>query len=250
MKKLYEKNESTFAIVWIVIYCFVQSLANSLNETIGIEYAASAAFCILQTAVLFVFLKKNGLFKQYGLCRSTVPASRFLYYIPLIFLITGNLWNGAAMNYSPIGTVCRIAAMLCVGFLEEVIFRGFLFKAIAKEESIGKAIVISSVTFGIGHIINLVNGSGMTLIENICQIIFAIAVGFLFVLLFYRGGSLLPCIITHSAINSLSTFSNGNGVATQQQIAKCVSMIAITVAYTLVLSKLLPKTQDKDPGND
>lgn len=249
MKKLYEKNESTFAIAWIIFYCFVQSLANSLNEIIGIEYAASAAFCILQTAVLFVFLKKNGLFKQYGLCRSTVPASRFLYYIPLIFLITGNLWNGAAMNYSPIGAVCHIAAMLCVGFLEEVIFRGFLFKAIAKE-NVNRAIVISSVTFGIGHIINLVNGSGMTPIENICQIIFAIAVGFLFVLLFYRGGSLLPCIITHSAINSLSTFSNDNGVATQQQIAKCVSMIAVTVAYSLVLSKLLPITQDEDPGND
>ena len=35
------------------------------------------------------------------------------------------------------------------------------------------------------------------------------AVGFLFVTLFYRGGSLIPCIITHSAINSLGTFSNG-----------------------------------------
>lgn len=242
MKKLYEKNESTFAIVWIVIYCFVQSLANPLNETIGIEYAANAVFCILQTAVLFVFLKKNGLFERYGLCRSLVPASRFLYYIPLILLATGNLWNGIALNYSPADTVCRIVAMLCVGFLEELIFRGFLFKAIAKE-SINKAIIISSVTFGIGHIINLVNGSGMTLIENICQIIFAIAVGFLFVLLFYRGGSLLPCILTHSAINSLSTFSNENGVSTQQQIAKCVSMIAITVAYTLVLVKTLPQKQ-------
>lgn len=249
MKKLYEKNESTFAIVWIVIYCFVQSLANSLNETIGIEYAANAIFCILQTAVLYLFIRKNNLSERYGLCKSPVPADRFLYYIPLIFLATVNLWNGVSANYSPAGTVCRITAMLCVGFLEEVIFRGFLFKAIAKE-SISKAIVISSVTFGIGHIINLVNGSGMTLIENICQIIFAIAVGFLFVLLFYRGGSLLPCIITHSAINSLSTFSNANGISTQQQIAKCVSMIAISVAYTLVLSKLLPKAQNGNHNSD
>ena len=28
MRKLYEKNELTFAIVWIVIYCVLQSLAN------------------------------------------------------------------------------------------------------------------------------------------------------------------------------------------------------------------------------
>lgn len=56
MKKLYEKNELTFAIVWIVIYCVLQSLANQLNEIIGIEYSASAVFCILQTIVLLGFI--------------------------------------------------------------------------------------------------------------------------------------------------------------------------------------------------
>ncbi len=37
MKKLYEKNELTFAIVWIVVYCVLQSLANPLNNAIGLE---------------------------------------------------------------------------------------------------------------------------------------------------------------------------------------------------------------------
>lgn len=59
MKKLYEKNELTFAIVWIVIYCVLQSLANPLNEIIGIEYSASAVFCILQTIVLLGFYTKE-----------------------------------------------------------------------------------------------------------------------------------------------------------------------------------------------
>ena len=70
MKKLYEKNELTFAIVWIVVYCVLQSLANPLGKVIGIEYAASAAFCILQTTVLFGFLQQNDLLKRYGLCKS------------------------------------------------------------------------------------------------------------------------------------------------------------------------------------
>ena len=43
--------------------------------------------------------------------------------------------------------------MLCVGFMEEVIFRGLLFKAIAKDNA-KMAIVISSVTFGLGHVLN------------------------------------------------------------------------------------------------
>ncbi|MCM1246230.1 MAG: CPBP family intramembrane metalloprotease [Roseburia sp.] len=243
MKKLYEKNELTFAIVWIVIYCFLQSLANSLNEEIGIEFSASAILCIIQTVVLFVFIQKNGLMKRYGLCKPDVSASRFLYYIPLIILATAGFWNGAAVNYPLMGSVCRVVGMLCVGFLEEIIFRGFLFKAMEKN-NVKAAVIVSSVTFGIGHLVNLFNGSGMALVDNLCQIIFAVAVGFLLVTIFYRGGSLIPCILTHSAINSLNTFANEAGVTQGKQIICSLIMIVITVAYTLILMKTLPQKKE------
>ena len=79
MKKLYEKNELTFALVWIVVYCVLQSLTNPLNKAIGIEYAASAAFCLLHCIVLFIFIQKNNLQKRYGLCKSPVPARRSIW---------------------------------------------------------------------------------------------------------------------------------------------------------------------------
>ena len=240
MKTLYEKNELRFALVWIAVYCVLQSLANPLNALIGIDYAASAAFCVLQAVVLFTFIRKNDLMKRYGLCKSPVPARRFLYYVPLVILASGNLWNGTAMNYTAAETVCRIVCMLCVGFMEEVIFRGLLFKAIAKD-NIRSAIIISSVTFGIGHIINLFNGSGMDLVSNLCQIVFAIAVGFLLVTIFYRGGSLIPCIIVHSAINTLGTFANDAALTTEARLLHIAVLIAITAAYTLILTRTLPK---------
>ena len=244
MKKLYEKNELTFAIVWIVVYCVLQSLANPLNKAIGVAYAASAAFCVLQTVVLLAFIRKNNLQKRYGLCKSPVPACRFLYYVPLLILASGNLWNGVAVNYSPVETVCRIVCMLCVGFLEEVIFRGLLFESIAKD-NIKSAVIISSVTFGIGHIINLFNGSGMDFVNNLCQIVFAIAVGFLLVTVFYRGGSLLPCILVHSAINTLSTFANDVNLTTEMHLLRLAVLIVIAVAYTLILTRTLPKKQQE-----
>ena len=240
MKKLYEKNELTFAIVWIAVYCVLQSLANPLNKAIGIEYAASAVLCVLQTVVLFAFIRKNKLCKRYGLCKSPVPAWRFLFYVPLVILASGNLWNGIAVNYSPAETACRIVCMLCVGFLEEVIFRGLLFEAIAKNDT-KSAVVISSVTFGIGHIINLFNGSGMDLVSNLCQIVFAIAVGFLLVTIFYRGGSLIPCVLAHSAINTLGTFANDADLAMEMHLLHLGILIVITVAYTLILTRTLPK---------
>ena len=244
MKKLYEKNELTFALLWIVVYCVLQSLANPLNKVVGVEYSASAAFCILQAVILVAFIRKNHLQKQYGLCRTPVPACQFLYYVPLFLLASGNLWNGVALNYSLPETVCRIVCMLCVGFLEEVIFRGLLFTAIAKD-NIKSAVVISSVTFGIGHIINLFNGSGMELVNNLCQIVFAIAVGFLLVTIFYRGGSLLPCILVHSAINTLGTFANDAGLTMEMRLLHLGVLIAIAVAYTMILTRTLPEKAKK-----
>ena len=243
MKKLYEKSELRFAIIWIVIYCVLQSLANSINEEIGVEYSASAVLCIIQAVILFFFIWKNNLLERYGLCKSSAPARRLLYYVPLIILATGNLWSGVTLNnYSPAGTVCRIICMLCVGFVEEVIFRAFLFKAMAKN-NLKSAVIVSSVTFGIGHLVNLFNGSGMELADNILQISFAVAVGFLFVTIFYRSGSLLPCIITHSAINTLNTFANEAGFTVERQMIHILVMIVLTVAYTLILTKTLPKNQ-------
>ena len=245
MKKIYEKSELRFAIIWIVIYCVLQSLANSINEVIGIEFSASAVFCVIQAVILASFIWKNSLLERYGICKSSVPARRFLYYVPLIILATVNLWNGIALNYSPAGIVCHIICMLCVGFVEEVIFRGFLFKAMAKN-NLKSAVIVSSVTFGIGHLINLFNGSGMELADNILQIIFAVAVGFLFVTIFYRSGSLLPCIITHSAINTLNTFANEAGFTVEKQIIHVLIMIALTVASTLILAKTFSRNQRTD----
>lgn len=176
-------------------------VGKSIKQSHWNRVFCKCCFCILQTIVLLAFILKNNLRKRYGLCKSSVPARRFLYYVPLMILASGNLWNGVAVNYTLSETSCRIVCMLCVGFLEEVIFRGFLFTSIAKDNT-KSAIIISSVTFGIGHIINLFNGSGMDLVSNLCQIVFAIAVGFLLVTIFYRGGSLLPCILVHSAINN------------------------------------------------
>lgn len=244
MKKLYEKSELNFAIAWIVVYCVLQSLANPLNKMIGTDYAVSAVFCLLQTYVLFTFLRRNNLQKRYGLCKSSVPASRFLYYVPLAVLATGNLWNGIAIQYTPTEVLCRILCMICVGFLEEVIFRGLLFEAMAKD-NVKSAIVVSSVTFGMGHIINLLNGSGMNWVSNLCQIVFAVAMGFPLVTIYYRGGSLLPCIAVHAAINTLSTFGNNAGLPLEKQLLHVGGMMVMTVAYTLVLMKTLPKRQVK-----
>ena len=81
----------------------------------------------------------------------------------------------------------------------------------------------------------------MNLLNNICQIVFAIAVGFLLVTLFYRGGSLIPCILVHFSINTLGTFANDTNLTTETHLIHLAILIVITVAYTLILTRTLPK---------
>ena len=242
MEKLYQKSGLAFALACIGIYCVLQSLANPLNQVIGVPYSASAALCAVQAVFLLRFIRRNGLLQQYGLCKSAVPARRFLYYLPLAVLMTRNFWNGAAFNATLTETVCYIICMLCVGFVEEVIFRGFLFRAIA-EDNRNTAVVISSLTFGLGHLLNLVNGSGAGLAETLLQVAGAVALGFLFVILFDRGGSLLPCILAHAVINITSIFANEMGLTLEKGMAMQLVLIAVAVAYALILTKTLPKNR-------
>ena len=159
MKKLYEKSELGFALVWIGIYCVGMSIFDEISRSIGVESSATAVFGVAASLFLYFWLKQQGKLERFGLCKPTVPAKAFLFYIPLIVITLQNVWGGVAMHYDAVGTVCFIVKMLCVGFLEELIFRGFLFKAMSRD-SIKWAVVVSSVTFGLGHIINLLNGSG------------------------------------------------------------------------------------------
>lgn len=234
MKKLYEKSELGFALAWIGAYCALQSLAKPLDARIGIDGAASALCCAALALMLLRFLRGNGLLERYGFCRPRVGARGFLYYIPLALLCTSNLWNGVAARLSPMALAAHIALMLCVGLTEEALFRGLLFRALERDGA-RRAALISSVTFGLGHLLNLANGSGMSLAANLFQVAAATGFGYLFVAIFRRGGSLLPCVFAHAAINILSAFANEAGLSAGRRAAFALIELAIIAAYARFL---------------
>lgn len=235
MQKFYRKSELGFAIAWIVFYCVLMSVGDSLSAEFGIINSVSLPVAALLSAVLYLFIKRSGLKKKYGLCKPEVKASELLYYIPLLLILTVNLWYGVKLNTTAGETVLYVLKMLCVGFLEEVIFRGLLFKAMLKD-NVKAAVVVSSVTFGIGHIINLFNGSGAELIPNILQVVYAVAAGFMFIMLFQKSGSLIPCIITHGVFNALSIFCDEASLSIRQRVISCIFLVAVSGAYSVYIS--------------
>ena len=234
MRKLYEKNTLTFALVWIGIYVVLLSLAENLSDALT-KNAVAAVLCAAITAFLFLWLGKNGLRKRFGLCRPVGGAGRYLYYLPLVVIASVNLWCGVTQKFPAGITALYAFRMLCVGFLEELIFRGFLYKALCRDGE-RKAAIISALTFGIGHIVNLLNGA--ELVPTLLQIAYAVAVGLLFVVLFCRSGSLAPCILTHGVLNALSVFSMEPDYRTQCIIS--LVLIALAVSYSVYLLRRVP----------
>lgn len=243
MNKLYKKSEIWFAISWIIVYVVGTSIADELSRLVGIEKVFSVPYLFAMSLVAIVWMRKNGLFERFGLCKTHIGAKKFLYYIPLILLVSCNFWCGLSKNGSWAEFALYAASMLCVGFLEEVIFRGFLFRAMEKD-GVRSAIIVSSVTFGIGHIINLINGSGATLIPNLCQVVSAIAIGFLFVIIFYRGKSLIPCVLAHQFINVTSFFANESTIDNTTRIIQSVIICFIAIGYAAILLKTLPEKEE------
>jgi len=235
LKKLYNKSEIRFAVIWIIAYVVLVSAGDNLSQAFGVSKIVTLPVLVVLSAILFSFVKNNGLTEKYGLCRPQIPGAKMLFYFPLIILITANLWYGVAFNQSAPETLLHILSMFCVGFLEEMIFRGFLFNAMAKD-GVKFAIVVSSVTFGAGHIVNLVNGSGAQLLPNLLQVMYATAVGFAFVMIYYKSKSLVPCILTHGIFNGLSAFSNEAAMTVQREILTGVLLAVIAGGYAVYIA--------------
>ncbi len=244
IKKLYDKSEIWFAVVWIIAYVILASAGDNISANIGIPKIVTLPVLMILSAVLFFFVKINGLTEKYGLCKPQIFSAKMLFYLPLVVLLTANLWYGVALNGSPTEVLLYILSMFCVGFLEEMIFRGFLFKAMA-ENGVKSAIIVSSITFGIGHIVNLINGSGTELLPNILQIIYAVSIGFAFAMIYYKTKSLLPCVVTHSVFNGLSAFSNEAVMTPQRQIVSGILIAIISGGYALYIAVFVKEKDTK-----
>ena len=206
MQKFFEKHEVLISILLIIIYLVSNSFC---MQNFGVaDYRTTIINFVLSIAII-IFIVKNKLGEYYGLT-SFPDFKKFIYFIPLLLIMSVNLWNGVNLNNSTTEIIFHILSMVGVGFLEEIIFRGFLFKMMEKD-NVNRAIVVTSITFGVGHIVNLLNGAD--LIPTLIQICYAIAAGYLFVIIFQKSKSLWPCIITHIVVNALSIFNVENMIS-------------------------------------
>lgn len=228
-----KNKELRVTIAFIVTYVVGMSYADILSGRIGVNKSITFPFSLILTIFLLLYINKRGLSSRYGLKKVEGKSKTYLWFIPLVMIASVNIWFGIIMNMSVMESIFYFFTMIGAGIIEEILFRGMLYKTMA-ENNEKSAIVLSSLLFGIGHLVNLINGSGAELVSNICQVLYAFSVGFMFVILFRKSGSIIPGIITHSILNALSTFNN-EALAIKYEIPVSIFLIVLSLLYSVFL---------------
>ena len=229
MRKFYENKPVLFAVLWIVAYVVLMA---PLRGSYGDGSLQMLLGLVAISAAMLSVIRLLGIEKELGMTRWLQNGKKLFWLLPMWVLSTGNLWGGAGLRYDGITTVMAVLSFLLVGVAEEIVFRGFLFNGMKKTGSLTVAIVVSAITFGMGHIVNLLTGHATA--ETLVQMVFAVAWGFLLTFAYLKGGSLLPCIVIHGLIDVFSVFARDNEVA---HWAYVIATVAVAVVYCLYLRK-------------
>lgn len=227
MNVFFQKHETAASLLLIAVYLGVSSFCQSAYGLFDGRTAAIHSVLSLSLLLLIFALRSS---EHYGLTRPK-NAKAALYFLPLIPIVSVNLWGGVTSTHHLFPTVCFLCTMLHVGFIEEIVFRGFLFRMLEKD-GVKPAMIISSLSFGFGHILNLINGADV--FDTLLQICYATAIGFLFSVIFYKTRSLVPCIFAHGLTNALSLFQVENETV---HILGSIFLILFPTLYAIYLWK-------------
>lgn len=187
------------------------------------------------TAFLYFWISKKSL-KSYGF-RKVQKSNRsiVLWYIPIIILELSGLSCGLVkLSFTYI--MVNLFLTIAVGFAEEIYFRSIILNTL-KKLGLKKAIIISSIIFGVSHSANIAGGKDVTL--TIIQIVFAFVIGIVFSELFVLTESIYPVIIWHFIHDFLCYITVQPKLSTILVFSGFQTLILIT--YAIVLWRKLPQ---------
>lgn len=223
------------ALIAIFIYIALVNVGDALGEAYGLGSVITA---LLVLALASVLVKKHAR-KELGLIIPSLSnLQKWVYFLPLALMVLVQWVAGLEPGIGAAGVGEAALLMLGVGFVEEVLFRGMLFQAIEKTSTTRRAVIISGVTFGLGHIVNLLRGYSAS--ELAGQIVLAIVIGILLSLLMARTRSVVVGAVFHILFNFSGTVTNQGS---ESQGLFLIGLLLISLGAIVLL--LRPSLQKK-----
>ncbi len=221
------------SLIFILIYVMLANIGAILSLKVGINYVGQIIMFFTFSVLLLMYTRKYELIKTIGLAKIGFDdVKKSLFYLPLALIALANGVFFFDKTITLPDVILTLFFMILVAFLEELLFRGFLLKSIEQRSTTKTAIIISGVTFGFGHIVNVFNGySGMS---QITQIVLAVLIGIVLAVLFVHTKSIVPGIIFHFIFNTASALSKD--VPPLYDYISVGVILLITAIYLIYLS--------------
>ena len=214
--------------------------------------------------LLFLLISWLGMKHEAGFTRPSEWRQLWLVW-PLVAYsfvnIDERILDGSiAFNFSsPWLPVLFVLLYLSVGFIEEILFRGLILPLMLRrwgqtKRGIYQAVIVSSVIFGLLHLINLLMGR-RTMLSTGAQIIYGLFFGIFFAACFLRNRSIWPVIFTHALFDFCGnltelTTANDFGAIPQTNLQGVLMVVALTLPLLLYGLFILRKVKPEElPAN-
>lgn len=241
-----KKNKSLFFLlffVWvfviIVIECIDVKIFNDLNYDVKVKRIISyvlllpAIIGLIRLSGFHVFNKVHGI--TWFFVSLTIAVNNF----PFVQAISGNL---SIVNGEFWRVVVFTVDCIMVAAIEELIFRGLVFNLILESSSkdkkgLIKAIAISSVIFGLSHLLNLFGGA--SLLPTIAQVGYTSLIGALCAFLLFKTRNIIFPWIFHAVYNFCGTILTVSGIGSGFVLDLTTVIITATVAVVVGVLSLV-----------
>lgn len=239
MKYLRENKPIWHAMVWVAVYVALVNVGDLMSPQLPTGVPVTGILLGLLSIALLIYLRRTGLVAFYGLRRPQRGAMGFaLYLVPLFAIAFLQYAKGLIPDLDAMTVLFACLLVAGVAFIEELLFRGFLFQALLEKSNLNRAILISGVTFGIGHIVNLARGYSVS--DQLIQIVAAVAIGIALAYCVALTGSIVPGVVFHALFNLSGTLTN-HAVVWDTYIVG--GIIVVLVPYILFMRDRLARMQ-------
>ena len=198
------------------------------------------------SVLLVILIAKLGLLEAAGFTRPTRWKQLWLIWPILVFsfLNGSDLFIGAIkLDLSkPVLIVLYTLLYISVGFVEEILFRGVMLTVLLQKwgkslKGIYLSVILSSVLFGILHLVNFVMGR-YSLLAAVTQTGFALFFGVFFSACMLRNHSIWPVIFGHALFDffgSLNAISIGGTFSRSHDTNPQAALIVLLITSPLLL---------------
>lgn len=223
--------------------------SENLNKsffTIITRLIGAALFLLLN-----IYLEHDILKPKYAFSR------RALWALPCLIVAINNLPSvallrgDAKISGGALDIILFALECLFVSLFEELAFRGVAFLSILKMRQGKKwlfaSIIISSVVFGLFHMVNLIYGAGFG--ETALQMGYSALVGAMCAFALYKTGSIWICVLIHSVYNFcgqiVPRLGDGEMLNAPQIIITVIISVICAIYIVLSLIKAAPTESDR-----